>query len=70
MREEPLGIPEEGALALQAAELLEEGERDDLRVREPLERAVGIGAVGVEESVSVVDEAEEHGEGLFQASRR
>jgi len=70
VREEPLGVPEKGPFALQAAELLEEGQRQHLRVREPLERAVGIGAVGVEEVVSVVDEAEEHGQSLFQASCR
>ena len=33
-------------------------------------KAVGIWGVGVEEAVSVVDEAEEHDQSLFQASRR
>src|ERR671921_2992249 len=34
--EEPLGVAQEGAFALHASELLEEGEGDDLRVGEPL----------------------------------
>jgi hypothetical protein len=70
VREEPRCVPEEGALALDAAQLLEEGERDDLGIGEPLERGVASAALWVEEEESVVDEAEEHGHGLFQARRR
>jgi hypothetical protein len=66
--EEPRRVPEEGPLALHAAQLLEEGEREDLRVREPLERGVDLGP-RVEEAIGVVDEAEQHGHGLFQAGR-
>ena len=36
--EEALGVAQEGALALDAPKLLGEGKREDLRVREPLER--------------------------------
>ena len=63
--EEPLGIAQERALALHATELLQERERDDLRVREPLEGLVAP-EVGVEGSVGVVYEAEEHGYHFFQ----
>ena len=63
--EEPLGVAQEGAFALHAPQLLEEGEGDDFRVREALEGFVAA-AAWVEKSVSVVDEAEEHGEGLFR----
>src|SRR5215213_10403557 len=65
IREEPLGISQERALALGASRLLEERKRDDLRVRESLEGFVASGA-RVEMGVSVVDEAEEDGEGLFR----
>jgi len=65
VRKEPLGVAQEGALALHAAQLLEERERDDLRVREPLERLVTL-PVRVEMGVGVVDEAEEDGESLFR----
>jgi hypothetical protein len=66
VREEPLGIAQEGMLGLHAPQLLQEGEGDDLRVREPLERFVAPPA-WVEESVGVVDEAEQDGEGLFRS---
>ena len=65
VREEPLGISQEGAFALHAPQLLEQGEGDDLRVRKPLYGLVAVSAAGVEMDVSVVDEAEEDGEGLF-----
>jgi hypothetical protein len=64
--EEPLGVAQEGALALHAPQLLEEGERDDLRVREPLYGFVASSAAGVEMGVGVVYEAEEDGYGLFR----
>lgn len=38
---EPRCVPEEGSLALQAAQLLDESEGKHLRVREPLERTIG-----------------------------
>jgi hypothetical protein len=65
VREEPLCIPQEGALALDAAQLLEERERDDLGIREALYGLLASGA-GVEEGVGIVDEAEEHAQGLFR----
>ena len=65
MGEEPLGVAQERAFAFQASQLLEEGEGDDFRVREALEGFVAAGT-GVEMSVSIVDEAEEHREGLFR----
>jgi hypothetical protein len=65
VREEPLGIPQEGAFALHASQLLEERKRDDLRVRKALYGFV-VSSVGVEQCVSVVHEAEEDGEGLFR----
>jgi hypothetical protein len=52
VREESLSVAQEGALALDATELLEERERDDLRVREPLERLVA-SSVWVEQRVGV-----------------
>jgi hypothetical protein len=36
LREEPLGIAQKRALALYASKLLEQGEGEDFRVREPL----------------------------------
>jgi hypothetical protein len=63
--EETLGVAQEGALALDAPELLEEGEREDLRVRETLERLLAPRA-WIEERVLLVYEAEQHGQGLFQ----
>jgi len=64
VREEPLGVAQEGALALRAPQLLNKREGDDLRVREPLERPVAV-APRVEDAVSVVYEAEEHDHGFF-----
>jgi hypothetical protein len=61
VREEPLCVAQEGALALHATELLEESEGEDFRVCEPLEGFVASSAAGVEQGVSVVDEAEEDG---------
>jgi hypothetical protein len=59
LREEPLGAAQEGALALHAPKLLQECQRQELlRVRELLERCVLAVGPGVEEAVSVVDEAE------------
>jgi hypothetical protein len=56
--EEPLGIPQEGAFALGAPQLLEEREGKDLGVRELLERLVAVTS-RVEQRVGVVDEAEQ-----------
>ena len=62
MREEPLGLAQEGLLALHAAQLLEEGQRQDLRVREALDGDRGVAlAARVEDPVGVADEAEEDG---------
>jgi hypothetical protein len=66
MREEPLDIAQEGTLGLHAPQLLQEGEGYDFRVREPLERFVAP-PFRVEESVGVVDEAEQDGESLFRS---
>jgi hypothetical protein len=70
VREEPRCVPEEGSLALQATQLLEESQRQHLRVREALERAIGIRAAGVEEVIGIIDETEQHGKSLFQVSCR
>ena len=67
MREKSLGIAQERALALDAPQLLqEEGERDDLRVRKALYGLV-VASFGIENGVSVVDEAEKDGDRFFQA---
>src|SRR5918993_1107989 len=65
VREEPLGIAQEGPLALYAPKLLEKRQRQDLGVREPLERLVTL-PPRVEQRVSVVDEAEQDRDRLFQ----
>lgn len=65
MGEEPLGIAQEGPLALGAPKLLEERKGKDLRIRELLERLVAL-APWVDEDVGVVDEAEQDGDRLFQ----
>ena len=70
MREEPLGILQERAFALYAPQLLEEGEGDDLRVREALYVLVASSAMRVEQHVGVAYEAEEHGQSLFQVGER
>ena len=49
-----------------STQLLQEGEGDDLRAREPLEPLVAL-PVGVEQRVGIVDEAEEDGEALFRS---
>jgi hypothetical protein len=64
--EEPLGLAQEGALALGAPQLLQESEGYDLRVREALEPLVPPPA-RIEEAVGIVYEAEQHGYGLFRA---
>src|SRR5215204_1324661 len=66
VREKPLGIAQERALALDASQLPEEGQRDDLRVREPLYGLVASGA-RVEVGVCVVYEAEEGDDRLFRS---
>jgi hypothetical protein len=65
VREEPLGVAQERALALYAPQLLEEGEGDDFRVGKPLEGLV-VSSAGIEMGVSVVHEAEEDGQSLFR----
>jgi hypothetical protein len=65
VREEPLGVPEERSLALDAPELLEERQGQDLGVRESLYGLVPVG-LRVEIGVGVVDESEKHGEGDFR----
>jgi hypothetical protein len=66
MREKSLGIAQERALALDAPQLLQEGERDDLRVRKALYGLV-VPSFRIENGVRVVDEAEKHGDRFFQA---
>ena len=68
VREEPRRVAQEGPLALGAAKLLEEGEREDLGVRELLEGRVSV-APRVEEAVGVVRRSEEDDERVFQACR-
>jgi hypothetical protein len=69
MREEPLGVTQERALALHATQLLQERKRDELRVREPFEGLVA-SKMGVEESVGIVNEAEEYTYHFFQIVER
>ncbi len=66
MGEEPLGVSQERALTLHASELLEKGEREHLRVREPLEGLVTPPARVELSVVGVVYEAEEYDHGLFR----
>ena len=47
-------------LALHAPQLLEEGEGEDLRVREPLEALVASHALGVEEAVGTTSPGTVH----------
>jgi hypothetical protein len=61
VREKPLRVAQERALALYAPQLLEEGEGDDFRVGKPLEGLV-VSSAGIEMGVSVVYEAEEDGQ--------
>ena len=65
VREESLGVAQEGALALHAPKLLQESEGYDLRIREPLEGLVAP-PFRVEQRVGIVDEAEEDGQSLFR----
>ena len=67
---EPLGVAQERAFAFHTPQLLEEGEGDDLRVRESLYCLVASSAVGIEQGIGVVYEAEEHGQSLFQVGER
>ena len=69
IREEPPGVTQEEALAFHTPKLLEERERDDLRVRKPLEGLV-VPAFWIKQGVSVVYETEEHGQGFFQVGER
>ena len=63
--EEPLGIPQERAFALHAPKLLQERQGEHLGVGELLYGLVALPA-WVEEGISVVDEAEQYGDRLFQ----
>ena len=68
--EEPLGVAQERAFAFHTPQLLEEGKRDDFRIRESLYCLVALSAVGIEQGIGVVYEAEEHGQSFFQMSQR
>ncbi|HKZ26576.1 MAG TPA: hypothetical protein VJ086_01620 [Rubrobacteraceae bacterium] len=57
-------LAQERALGLHAPQLLEEGEGDDLRVRESLESSIAL-PLRIEVSVCVVYEAEQNGECVF-----
>ena len=70
MRKESLCVAQEGALRFHASQLLEEGESDDLRIRKPLYGLVASSAVGIEQGIGVVYEAEEHGQSFFQVGKR
>jgi hypothetical protein len=65
VREEPLYVAQERALALDAPQLLKESKRYDLRVRKPFERLV-VPSFRIESGVSIVDEAEKDGDRFFQ----
>ena len=65
MDKEALGVTQERPLALDAPQLLEERQGQDLGVGELLERLVAL-PLRVEEGVSVVDEAEQNGDRPFQ----
>ncbi len=65
--EEPLGVAQERAAGLDAPELLQQGEGQNLRVRELLEGLVAAPS-RVEQALGVVDEAEQHGQRLFQGA--
>jgi hypothetical protein len=65
VREKPFGVSQERALGLDAAQLLEERQGQNFGVREPLYGLVA-SAPRVEESVSIIGEAEKHGHGLFR----
>jgi len=65
VREETPGVAQEGPLGLRAAQLLEQGEGERLRVRELFERLVAA-PPRVEGGVGVVDEAEQDRDSPFQ----
>jgi len=65
--EEPFGVAQERALALDASQLPEQSQRDVFRVRDPLERLVASGA-GVEVRVCVVYESQEGNDRLVRSS--
>jgi hypothetical protein len=65
VREEPLCVAQERAFALHTPQLLQECQRKHPRVGKSLYGFV-TSSVGVEMSLSVVDEAEQDGEGLFR----
>src|SRR5215217_6801020 len=59
VREEPRSVAQEGPLAFQTPELLEQGEGYDLRIRKLLEALVAL-SVGVDVLVDVVHQAEQN----------
>jgi hypothetical protein len=62
-------VAQEGSLGLYASQLLQESQGQYLGVRAFLEGLVAV-AVRVEELISVVDEAQEDAQGLFQGGER
>jgi hypothetical protein len=58
-------LAQEGALGLHAPKLLEDGEGDHFGIREPLEGSVEI-RLRVEDSITVVDLAEQSDDRFFQ----
>jgi len=69
VREESLGIPQKRAFTLHTPKLLEEGQSDDLRIREPLYGLVAP-RFWVEVGICVIYEAEERAQSLFQVGKR
>ena len=65
-REEPLGVAQKGASAFHAPKMLERGQRQDLRVREPFEGPVATPSVRVETGVGIINETERYRDILFQ----
>src|SRR5215211_6798305 len=63
VREEPLGLAQEGTLGLNTPKLLEDGKRYDLRIGEFLEGLVVV-AFGIEPVVDVVYLAEQNSHSL------
>ena len=64
--EEPLGVAQERALALDASQLPDQSQRDVFRVRDPLERLLASRA-GVEVRVCVVYESQEGNDRLVRS---